>query len=140
MSQFCAYPVRTPTSFPTECAIFRAANATLDFAFNTLKSKNGLLCPRVLRAVQAENLQRQAVLLDIGKMRAELARAGGRPPEANGKPNSTQENPGPGWSRPSKENHGVIDCPLNVSHGELTAYNRAEMRNNKYGYCESGYS
>jgi len=26
-----------------------------------------------LRAVQAENLQRQALLLDIGKMRAELA-------------------------------------------------------------------
>jgi len=33
-----------PTLFPTECKIFPAANGTLDFAFNTLKSKIGLLC------------------------------------------------------------------------------------------------
>jgi len=36
-----------PTLFPTECKIFPAANETLDFAFNTLKSKIGLLCPLV---------------------------------------------------------------------------------------------
>jgi len=36
-----------PTLFPTECLIFPAANGTLDFAFNTLKSRIGLLCPLV---------------------------------------------------------------------------------------------
>ena len=30
------------------CTIFQAANATLNFAYNTLKSKIGRLCPRVL--------------------------------------------------------------------------------------------
>jgi hypothetical protein len=32
------------TSFPTGCTIFPDANGTLDIAFNTLTSKNGLLC------------------------------------------------------------------------------------------------
>jgi len=39
-----------PTLFPTECMIFPAAKGTLDFAFNTLKSKIGLLCPLVQMA------------------------------------------------------------------------------------------
>jgi hypothetical protein len=34
----------TPTSFPTACTISPDANGTLDIAFNTLTSKNGLLC------------------------------------------------------------------------------------------------
>jgi hypothetical protein len=33
-----------PTLFRMACTIFQAANATLDFAYNTLESKSGLLC------------------------------------------------------------------------------------------------
>src|ERR1035438_2768699 len=35
------------TSIPTASTIFRAANDTLDIAYNMLASKNGLLCPLV---------------------------------------------------------------------------------------------
>jgi len=37
-------PTRSPTSFPTACTIFELLNDTLDIAYNTLTSKNGLLC------------------------------------------------------------------------------------------------
>src|SRR5450755_1282289 len=37
-------PTRSPTSFPTACAIFELPNDTLDIAYNTLTSKNRLLC------------------------------------------------------------------------------------------------
>jgi TnpA family transposase len=51
--------------------IFRPANSTLNIAFNTLKSKNDLLCPRVLfRSVTSResldrDLLRERLLLDL---------------------------------------------------------------------------
>ena len=41
-------PTRSPTSFPTACTIFELLNDTLDIAYNTLTSKNRLLCLPVL--------------------------------------------------------------------------------------------
>ena len=45
-------PTRSPTSFPTACAIFELLNDTLDIAYNTLTSKNRLLCLPVQVASQ----------------------------------------------------------------------------------------
>jgi Tn3 transposase DDE domain len=42
------WPLLHTHIIPTECTIFPASNATLDFAYNTLTSKNGLLCLPVL--------------------------------------------------------------------------------------------
>ena len=41
-SSHCPDPLAT--SFPTACTIFELLNDTLDIAYNTLTSKNGLLC------------------------------------------------------------------------------------------------
>src|SRR5450755_4115192 len=41
---FSPVPTRSHTSFPAACTIFELLNDTLDIAYNTLTSKNGLLC------------------------------------------------------------------------------------------------
>jgi hypothetical protein len=76
-----------------------------------------------LRAVKAENLQRQALLLDIGKMRAELAQRqeAARPAPAASR---TEENPGAGRAGLPRE---IPEWPGTPSLPELSRLNSTKL-------------
>src|SRR5450755_2941376 len=66
-------PTRSPTSSPTACTIFELLSDTLDIAYNTLTSKNGLLCLLVLNA-RAGKCRRSKIWGTIGRFYTILKR------------------------------------------------------------------